>query len=113
MKSVLEMDDLSDFLIQAQLANKDFVSEREQFLDVEDVGREYVPTGQPNAAIIHDDQGHGGACGAGEDDATFSFRELSVPRRPAWTAGVTTPAAGGDGERFVLRVATRRGPQGG
>ena len=30
MKSVLEMDDLSDFLVQAQLANKDFVSEREQ-----------------------------------------------------------------------------------
>eukprot|EP00956_Cyclotella_meneghiniana_P014207 scaffold21196_cov72-Cyclotella_meneghiniana.AAC.2 len=30
MKSILEMDDLSDFLVQAQLANKDFVSEREQ-----------------------------------------------------------------------------------
>ena len=30
MKSVLEMDDLSDFLFQAQLANKDFQSEREQ-----------------------------------------------------------------------------------
>lgn len=30
MKSVLEMDDLSDFLLQAQLANKDFQSEREQ-----------------------------------------------------------------------------------
>lgn len=30
MKSVLEMDDLTDFLFQAQLANKDFQSEREQ-----------------------------------------------------------------------------------
>ena len=30
MKSLLEMDDLSDFLLQAQLANKDFQSEREQ-----------------------------------------------------------------------------------
>ena len=30
MKSVLEMDDLADFLLQAQLANKDFQSEREQ-----------------------------------------------------------------------------------
>ncbi len=30
MKSVLEMDDLSDFLMQAQMANKDFQSEREQ-----------------------------------------------------------------------------------
>lgn len=30
MKSVLEMDDLSDFLFQAQLANKDYQSEREQ-----------------------------------------------------------------------------------
>ena len=32
MKSVLEMDDLSDFLFQAQLANKDFASEREQWV---------------------------------------------------------------------------------
>lgn len=33
MKSVLEMDDLSDFLFQAQLANKDFQSEREQWVN--------------------------------------------------------------------------------
>ena len=55
MKSILEMDDLSDFLVQAQLANKDFVSEREQFLNVDDVAREYVPTGQMGgAAFIYD-----------------------------------------------------------
>ena len=87
MKSILEMDDLSDFLVQAQLANKDFVSEREQFLNVDDVAREYVPTGQMGgAAFIYD-----------ENDArsrvmeTFAFHELSVPRRPKWIPGVTTP----------------------
>lgn len=88
MKSILEMDDLSDFLVQAQLANKDFVSEREQFLNVDDVAREYVPTGQMGgAAFIYDN----------ENDArskvmeTFAFHELSVPRRPKWIPGVTTP----------------------
>lgn len=88
MKSVLEMDNLSDFLVQAQLANKDFQSEREQFLNIEDVAREYVPTGQATAAIIHEDghmsSNHG-------PDQNFSFQELSVPRRPKWTPGVTTP----------------------
>jgi len=91
MKSVLEMDDLSDFLVQAQLANKDFVSEREQFLDLENVGREYVPTGQVSTgAFIHDDS-RGSALGSAGEDATFSFHELSVPRRPQWTPGVTSP----------------------
>jgi hypothetical protein len=56
MKSILEMDDLSDFLVQAQLANRDFVSEREQFLDTDDVAREYVPTGRSvGAAFIYDE----------------------------------------------------------
>lgn len=90
MKSVLEMDDLSDFLVQAQLANRDFASEREQFLDLEEVGREYVPTGQTSTgAFIHDDS-RGGEGARGEGDA-FAFHELSVPRRPKWTPGVTTP----------------------
>lgn len=91
MKSVLEMDDLSDFLVQAQLANKDFVSEREQFLNIEDAATEYVPTGRvTTAAVIRDDErsSAGGDNGVREE---FSFHELSVPRRPKWTPGVTTP----------------------
>lgn len=88
MKSVLEVDDLSDFLVQAQLANKDFISEREQFLNIEDVAREYVPTGQATtASIIHQD----GAMSNRGPAENFSFQELSVPRRPKWIPGVTTP----------------------
>jgi len=85
MRSVLEIDDLSDFLHQAELANKDFQSEREQFLNIDNVAQEYVPTGQATAAIIHEDQVIRGP------QQHFSFQELSVPRRPKWTPGVTTP----------------------
>ena len=86
MRSVLEVDDLSDYLLQAQLANKDFQSEREQFLDIDSVAREYVPTGQATSGIAfyHEDKASGGV------DENFAFQELSVPRRPAWTPGVTT-----------------------
>mmetsp|Transcript_22239 Transcript_22239/g.53868 ORF Transcript_22239/g.53868 Transcript_22239/m.53868 type:complete len:756 (-) Transcript_22239:121-2388(-) len=90
MKSVLEMDDLSDFLTQAQMANKDFQSEREQFLNIEDMAQKYVPTGQPSAAIIHNEGGAGGSSSF-VPQSDFAFRELSVPRRPKWTPGVTTP----------------------
>ena len=83
MRSVLEVDDLSDFLIQAQLANRDFQSEREQFLEVDNVAREYVPS-SGGGALIYDDRASGGV------DENFAFQELSVPRRPAWTPGVTT-----------------------
>ena len=97
MKSVLEMDNLSDFLIQAQLANKDFVSEREQFLNIDNVAQEYVPTGMPTTgAIIHDEESirnnnNNNNNAPHNSSAEFSFYELSVPRRPQWTPGVTTP----------------------
>ncbi|KAK1742978.1 Ras GTPase, GNL1-like [Skeletonema marinoi] len=92
MKSVLEVDDLSDFLLQAQLANKDFESEREQFLEIDTVAREYVPAGGPQEATftsasriaLYEDKEGGGV------EENFAFQELSVPRRPAWTPGVTT-----------------------
>jgi len=85
MKSVLDVDDLSDFLVQAQMANKDFQSEREQFLNIDNVAQEYIPTGQQTTGVIHEDQVSGVA------DQNFSFQELSVPRRPKWIPGVTTP----------------------
>lgn len=86
MKSILEIDDLSDFLVQAQLANKDFQSEREQFLNIDNIAQEYFPTGQAVTGAIYEDQG-----GPRAAVQNFSFHELSVPRRPAWTPGVTTP----------------------
>jgi large subunit GTPase 1 len=94
MKSILEIDDLSDFLVQAQLANRDFVSEREQFLDVDDVAREYVPTGRMGGAAFIYDEGPAAESRSNMIDGpnhNFAFHELSVPRRPAWTPGVTTP----------------------
>lgn len=84
MKSVLEIDDLSDFLVQAQLANKDFQSEREQFLNIDNIAQEYFPTGQPVTGAIYEDHAPRATV------QNFSFHELSVPRRPAWTPGVTT-----------------------
>jgi len=95
IRSVLEIDDLSDFLQQAQMSNKDFQSEREQFLNIDNVAQEYVPTGQATAAIIHEDRV------AESPQEHFSFQELSVPRRPAWTPGVTTPE-----ELEVMETAT-------
>ena len=87
MRSVLEMDDLSDFLFQAQLANKDFQSEREQFLNLDSVAHEFVPERQPTVTF-HDEQDSRAAANAIREK--FAFHELSVPRRPPWTPGVTT-----------------------
>lgn len=93
MTSVLEVDDLSDFLLQAQLANKDFQSEREQYLEIDTVAREYVPAGggpqeatfsSSSRIALYEDKEGGGV------EENFAFQELSVPRRPAWTPGVTT-----------------------
>ncbi len=93
MISVLEVDDLSDFLHQAQLANKDFQSEREQYLEIDTVAREYVPAGggpqdatfsSSSRIALYEDKEGGGV------EENFAFQELSVPRRPAWTPGVTT-----------------------
>ena len=94
MTSVLEVDDLSDFLLQAQLANKDFQSEREQFLEIDTVAREYVPAGgggpqeatfsSTSRIALYEDKEGGGV------EENFAFQELSVPRRPKWTPGVTT-----------------------
>lgn len=85
MRSVLEIDDLSDFLHQAQMANQEFKSEREQFLNLDSVGHEYRPDKRPMT-----DFGGGEASERAELEK-FSFRELGVPRRPAWIPGVTTP----------------------
>lgn len=73
-KSVLELNDLDDFLQQADLANRDFLSEREGLVVLDETGQAYKPP-----TVKWDDE-----------KPSFVFTELSVPRRPAWDE-TTTP----------------------
>jgi large subunit GTPase 1 len=79
--SVLEMDDLADFLGQAQLANRAFVSEREQFIVLDEVGTEI--RNNNGIRVQWEDQ-------VRPETTDFIFKELSVPRRPPWDE-TTTP----------------------
>lgn len=80
-KSLLEMDHLDDFLIQAEMAGREFASEKQQFVVLDGHGVEY----QPNKRRVKwEDEPSGKAT------PQFSFEELSVPRRPKWDA-TTTP----------------------
>eukprot|EP00546_Thalassionema_frauenfeldii_P009468 CAMPEP_0178930054 /NCGR_PEP_ID=MMETSP0786-20121207/20998_1 /TAXON_ID=186022 /ORGANISM="Thalassionema frauenfeldii, Strain CCMP 1798" /LENGTH=635 /DNA_ID=CAMNT_0020606491 /DNA_START=162 /DNA_END=2069 /DNA_ORIENTATION=- len=80
MMSVLEMDDLNDFLKQADMANREFASEREQYVMLDEAGTEVRPDTREH--VSWEDQPKAGD--------TFVFKELSVPRRPAWDE-TTTP----------------------
>lgn len=73
-KSVLELHDLDDFLQQADLANRDFISERQGLVVLDETGQAY----RPSAVQWQDEK------------PNFVFTELSVPRRPAWDE-TTTP----------------------
>jgi large subunit GTPase 1 len=55
-----------------------------RFLNIDSVAQEYVPERQP-AVTFHDEAEARSAI-----QENFAFHELSVPRRPAWTPGVTT-----------------------
>jgi large subunit GTPase 1 len=72
-RSVLEMNDLDDFLQQADLANRDFISEREGFVVLDQSGQAYRPS-----SVQWEDR-----------KPDFVFTELSVPRRPAWDESTT------------------------
>lgn len=74
-RSVLELQDLDDFLLQADMANREFVSEREGIVVVDDTMQAYK-----KSAVQWEDQ-----------KPEFTFKELSVPRRPEWNES-TTPA---------------------
>lgn len=82
VKSILEMNDLQDFLGQAEMAHREFASEKEQFVVIDSTGTQYRP-GEPHVSWADETtRSHK------KDD--FSFAELSVPRRPAWDS-TTTP----------------------
>mmetsp|Transcript_22917 Transcript_22917/g.28113 ORF Transcript_22917/g.28113 Transcript_22917/m.28113 type:complete len:748 (+) Transcript_22917:193-2436(+) len=98
MKSVLEVDDLTDFLSRAELANREFASEREQFIVVDSVAQEVNHNPAKEKKVQWDESVVGTEEHDGEGDyeskhkilPTFEFRELTVPRRPKWDH-TTTP----------------------
>lgn len=98
-RSVLELDDLADFIGQAEMANREFVSERERFVVLDSAGVEYRPEGsaqggantdRPSGIKWADDtKGGVGASAPSKASDDFRFKELSVPRRPAWDENTT------------------------
>jgi large subunit GTPase 1 len=90
--SVLEINDLDDFLLQAEMANREFASEKEQLV-VLDASTTAAPSNgefhRPTTAntittttIKWSDQPE-------SLTSQFAFQELSVPRRPKWTKSTT------------------------
>jgi large subunit GTPase 1 len=75
-RSVLEMQDLDDFLLQADMANREFNSEKEELVVLDPTGYAY----KPKSVKFEDLSGTG----------NFVFSELSVPRRPDWTKETTS-----------------------
>lgn len=73
-KSVLEMNNLDDFLLQADLANREFASEKEGVVVLDSTGQAF----RPSKVQWEDDE-----------RPSFVFQELSVPRRPAWDESTT------------------------
>mmetsp|Transcript_8023 Transcript_8023/g.11612 ORF Transcript_8023/g.11612 Transcript_8023/m.11612 type:complete len:704 (-) Transcript_8023:106-2217(-) len=80
MMSVLEMGDLNDFLKQADMANREFASEREQYVVLDEAGTEVCPDSRNHVSWEEQPKAK----------ENFIFKELSVPRRPTWD-GTTTP----------------------
>ena len=82
--SVLDVNDLDDFLIQAEMADREFVSEKEQMVVLDSTARAAgnAVSDNPTGVILQEN---------GRTNSRFAFKELSVPRRPAWDE--TTTAA--------------------
>ena len=87
--SVLDMNDLDDFLIQAEMANRQFESEKERVVMLDD-------TAQAAASAVDHQDNYIGLSSIDEEStqnqttaADFAFHELSVPRRPEWDKDTT------------------------
>jgi large subunit GTPase 1 len=83
--SVLEVSNLDDFLIQAEMANREFASQKEQFVLLDSTAQQAIDE-EAEAAIPWDNH----EASASKSRTNFAFQELSVPRRPAWDE-TTTP----------------------
>jgi large subunit GTPase 1 len=97
IKSIIETDDLTDFLARAELADREFESERERFVVIDSVAQEVVHGKQSTRSVQWDADVRGGENGVDMKDYTaaasqaakFDFKELSVPRRPKWDKNTT------------------------
>jgi len=76
IKSVLEVDNLSDFLGQAEMAGKEFSSEKERFLVLESNASEYREIDNKKTIKWMDT----------EEKSLSELPELSFPRRPEWNS---------------------------
>lgn len=85
IKSVLETDDLTDFLARAELADREFESERERFVVIDQAAQEVKPL----KGGVHTTTSTNITTDAALDE--FDFTNLTVPRRPKWDKD-TTPA---------------------
>lgn len=88
--SVLDVNDLDDFLIQAEMANREFASQKEQFVMLDSTAQQ--ATEELVAAPVPWEKGGTttGSTTTIKPKSSFAFQELSVPRRPAWDE-TTTP----------------------
>jgi len=94
IKSILETDDLTDFLQRAELADQEFETEHERFVVVDDVAQEVTIAKSDNIILEGDEDAEAKL----EQLARFDFKQLSVPRRPKWDKN-TTPAELDQNER--------------
>lgn len=78
--SVLDVNDLDDFLIQAEMANREFASEKERFVVLDATAQ--AAEEQQGKVISWSDQ-------LSPKQSAFAFHELSVPRRPEWDERTT------------------------
>ena len=76
--SILEVNDVDDFLGQAALARQEFASQKQGLVVLDEVGQVYRPASTPKVQWA--DQ---------PAVPEFTFTELSVPRRPPWDASTT------------------------
>lgn len=86
--SILEVNDLDDFLIQAEMANREFASQKEQFVMLDSTAQQTIDEEEEEVESAIPWDNHTGP--TSKSKTTFAFQELSVPRRPAWDE-TTTP----------------------
>jgi large subunit GTPase 1 len=77
--SVLDMNNLDDFLVQAEMANREFASEKEQVVMLDSYAQAAEEDNYQKSIQWIDQPVKAG----------FAFHELSVPRRPTWDETTT------------------------